>query len=382
MGVCLAFSGVGTKTLRRFCCLGGPEQSPRGDVPAPKGRTVETKPLYKGEDGMKKLISVFLMVVMALALVPGAFAAEAASVDKFTDVPADAWYRDELAYALYNGYISGTSDETFDSDALVDRGQFVTILGRMLQVDADNGTTWFTDVPETAFYAPCVGWAASKKYVDGTSSTTFAPEVSITFEQMGTILANYICNTGVVVVAALPPTTYKDAASIAGWAKGSMELMAKYSLLPTDAAGNVNPQKAVTCAEATVALVRLAKATGLGTEPPAAGEQTSTVDIFAEAAARAQSVHDELWASGRIKDGMSEKEKAIEYSKWMSINCSYASNDTAVSVYGQKSWVVDYAYGPLVLGYGECDGLSKAYKELLDTEGISCELKQSTSHMW
>ena len=120
----------------------------------------------------------------------------------------------------------------------------------------------------------------------------------------------------------------------------------------------------------------------MGTEPPAAGEQTSTVDIFAEAAARAQSVHDELWASGRIKDGMSEKEKAIEYSKWMSINCSYASNDTAVSVYGQKSWVVDYAYGPLVLGYGECDGLSKAYKELLDTEGISCELKQSTSHMW
>ena len=87
---------------------------------------------------MKKLISVFLTVVMALALVPGAFAAEAASVDKFTDVPADAWYRDELAYALYNGYISGTSDETFDSDALVDRGQFVTILGRMLQVDADN----------------------------------------------------------------------------------------------------------------------------------------------------------------------------------------------------------------------------------------------------
>ena len=66
---------------------------------------------------MKKLISVFLTVVMALALVPGAFAAEAASVDKFTDVPADAWYRDELAYALHNGYISGTSETTFAPDA-------------------------------------------------------------------------------------------------------------------------------------------------------------------------------------------------------------------------------------------------------------------------
>ena len=43
--VCLAFGGVGEKnTLRRFCCLGGPEQSPRGTgIPHPKGRTVETE---------------------------------------------------------------------------------------------------------------------------------------------------------------------------------------------------------------------------------------------------------------------------------------------------------------------------------------------------
>mgnify|MGYP002508370894 CR=1 FL=1 len=34
-------------------------------------------------------------------------------------VPADAWYRDELAYALHNGYISGTSETTFAPDALI-----------------------------------------------------------------------------------------------------------------------------------------------------------------------------------------------------------------------------------------------------------------------
>ena len=46
---------------------------------------------------MKKLISCVLALVLALSLVPSALAAEGASVDKFTDVPADAWYRDELA---------------------------------------------------------------------------------------------------------------------------------------------------------------------------------------------------------------------------------------------------------------------------------------------
>ena len=75
---------------------------------------------------MKKLISLMVAMVMCLSLVPSAFAAEAASVDKFTDVPADAWYRDELAYALHNGYISGTSETTFAPDALVTRGQCVT----------------------------------------------------------------------------------------------------------------------------------------------------------------------------------------------------------------------------------------------------------------
>ena len=335
---------------------------------------------------MKKLISCVLSLVLALSLVPSAFAAEGASVDKFTDVPADAWYRDELAYALHNGYISGTSETTFAPDALVTRGQFVTIMGRMLGANAGNGKTQFTDVPEKAFYAPYVGWAASKGYVNGTSATTFAPDANITFEQMGTIIANHLNKSGVVVVATLPPTTYKDASSIAGWAKGNMELMAKYNLLPTDAVGNVNPRNQVTRAEAAVSLVRLAQATGLGQTPPVNGNQSGTdwgkIDITGEATAMARKVHDELWASGAINSSMTQKEKAIEYFRWMCTNCQYKVGDAAESVYGYPRWVVDYAYGPLVLGIGECDGLSYAYMELLKTEGITCSCKADEVHMW
>ena len=64
------------------------------------------------------MLSLGLAMAMCLAMVPGALAAGDISVDpsKFTDVPEDAWYWDELDYALYNGYTTGTSDTTFSPD--------------------------------------------------------------------------------------------------------------------------------------------------------------------------------------------------------------------------------------------------------------------------
>ena len=142
---------------------------------------------------MKKLISGVLALVLAMSLVPSAFAAEGASVDKFTDVPADAWYRDELAYALHNGYISGTSETTFAPDALVTRGQFVTILGRMVNADVSQfKTTQFEDVNIMSWYGPYVEWARSTGIVNGISSKAFAPTNNITVEQMSVMVSNCI----------------------------------------------------------------------------------------------------------------------------------------------------------------------------------------------
>lgn len=217
---------------------------------------------------MKKFVSLILSLAVCISLVPTVFAVETVSADnKFADVPAGAWYLDDLNYALANGYISGTGDNTFSPEGNITRGQFVTILGRMLGVSTASGVTKFTDVAETSYYAPYVGWAAQNGYVNGTSDTTFAPDALITFEQMGTILANYISKTGVELTGYSASEAYKDTSSISQWAAANMEVMRQYGLIPTDASGNVRPQTPVNRAEGTVSLVRLAKATGLGEEP-------------------------------------------------------------------------------------------------------------------
>lgn len=238
---------------------------------------------------MKKFVSLILSLAICLALVPSAFAAETRDTPaKFTDVPADAWYWDELDYALANGYISGTSDTTFSPSANVTRGQFVTILGRMLGVDkSGSGVTQFKDVDPNSYYAPYVKWAADLGYVNGYSSVEFGPNNPITVEQMGCILANYVHRAAIVLqerdgydkipfpstfssVEELMDSFYKEAIyteyadsnSISTYAKISMGTMWKYDLIPVDAFGNINPQKYATRVDATVSLVRLARNAG------------------------------------------------------------------------------------------------------------------------
>lgn len=345
----------------------------------------------------KKLLSLALALVMCLSLMPSAFAAEGASVDKFTDVPADAWYRAELEYAVYNGYISGTSASTFSPSANLSRSQFVTILGRMLNVDTSLYTSSkFEDVDASSWYGPYVAWAADKGYVNGTSSTTFSPDSNLTTEQMGVVMSNYISKSGVVLTPSSTFTGYADAANISGWAKSGMDVMAQYDLLPVDGKGNVSPRKAATRAEAAVSLVRLAKAAGWGTAPTGNTHITSG-EYDAAADAKAQSIHDELWASGAIKSSMTEKEKAIVYFRWMCENTDYGCRsfenpdvdiDFREMDYTEYPWESYRACGPLLLGKGVCEGLSNAYYKLLATEGIQSYVKKETSpghrvgHAW
>lgn len=327
---------------------------------------------------MKKLISMVLAVCMVLTLMPCAFAAEAQSAaDKFTDVPSDAWYLKELDYAVYNGYISGTSATTFSPDGSLTRGQFVTILGRMLGVDTSKYTTTpFKDVDMKSWYGSYVEWARANGVVNGTSATTFAPNSNLTVEQMATIIANYINKNGLLLIWYTESGQYKDVSSTSGWAVANMEMMRMYGLLHTDANGNVNPRKDASRAEGAYTLVKFAKAIELGVEPVTAEKVLTDREADAKAKEAAQAIHDELWASGEITSSSSDKDKALAYWYWMCVNLTYRDSE----VYPKRHT----AYGALVEHYAVCDGFSYAYQMLLELEGIRCICipNKRYTHMW
>ena len=65
------------------------------------------------------------------------------------------------------------------------RGMFVTVLGRMENIDPTQAdASGFMDVPEDAYYAGYVGWAARSGIVVGVSDSVFEPERAISRQEI------------------------------------------------------------------------------------------------------------------------------------------------------------------------------------------------------
>ena len=105
----------------------------------------------------------------------------------FTDVPADAYYADAVAWAVELGVTTGTGATTFSPDKPCTRAQVVTFLwraaGKPEPTITDNP---FTDVPEDSYYITAVLWAVENGVTTGTSATTFSPDSPCTRAQVVT----------------------------------------------------------------------------------------------------------------------------------------------------------------------------------------------------
>ena len=100
----------------------------------------------------------------------------AASDLPFTDVPADAYYKDAVKWAVDEGITEGTSATTFNPNGICTRAQAVTFLWRTSGSPAPTVTSCpFTDVSKDAYYYKAVLWAVEKGITKGTSDTTFSP---------------------------------------------------------------------------------------------------------------------------------------------------------------------------------------------------------------
>ena len=106
----------------------------------------------------------------------------------FTDVKSGAYYEKAVAWAVENKVTTGTSATTFSPDATVTRGQSVTFLWKANNSPAAEGTSAFTDVAASAYYAPAVAWAVEKGVTSGMSATTFSPNSNCTRAQIVTFL--------------------------------------------------------------------------------------------------------------------------------------------------------------------------------------------------
>ena len=112
---------------------------------------------------------------------------EPKSTVSFADVPADSYYAKAVAWAVENGITLGTGDGTFSPNATCTRAQSVTFLYRALGT-APTTAIGFTDVAANAFYTDAVAWAVENGVTNGTTDSTFSPDNGCTRAQIVTFL--------------------------------------------------------------------------------------------------------------------------------------------------------------------------------------------------
>ena len=140
----------------------------------------------------------------------------------FSDVRIADWFYNDVKYVYEKGMMSGTAADVFAPNASTTRAKIVTILYRLEGSPAVTGTSAFVDVPAGQWYTDAVNWAAANQIVKGTSATTFAPNDSITREQMAAILYRYAQYKGYDVTKKADLSGYSDNGQVSAYAKDAL----------------------------------------------------------------------------------------------------------------------------------------------------------------
>ena len=108
----------------------------------------------------------------------------------FTDVPANAYYRKPVLWALERGITSGMTATEFGSDMFCTRGQIMVFLWRAKGCPEFSGTNPFTDVFPWDYYYSSVLWGVGAGITTGMAPNQFWPSATCTRGQIVTFLYN------------------------------------------------------------------------------------------------------------------------------------------------------------------------------------------------
>lgn len=143
----------------------------------------------------------------------------AASPGDFSDFPNN-WATNALSYAVSNGLLSGDSGKIRANDTLK-RAEMAAILNRLAGAVKGASLTGYTDVPATAWYYDDMAKAVQMGTFAGDGGM-LRPEAPITRQEVFAVLARFYCldqsNTDVL-------QQYADNSQIAPWAKGAVAAM-------------------------------------------------------------------------------------------------------------------------------------------------------------
>ncbi|MHA0856372.1 S-layer homology domain-containing protein [Paenibacillus sp. CMAA1364] len=172
----------------------------------------------------------------------------------FNDIE-NHWASSSINYVLNHKLFFGTSNSMFSPDHTLTRGMFVSILHRLAD-EAETASHDFKDVNEKAYYNDAVSWSSSIGVVKGMDAAHFAPEQSISREQLAQILYNYAKVMNLDTTFNNEKLNFSDANLLSSWATDAMNWSVSQNLLSGKSNHLLDPAGSATRAEAATIFQR------------------------------------------------------------------------------------------------------------------------------
>lgn len=109
---------------------------------------------------------------------------------QFSDVKEKDWFCDAVQYVFDRGIMSGLTSDSFGPDTYTSRAMVVTMLYRMEGQPETSGGN-FSDVDANKYYSNAVAWASTNGIITGFKDGTFRPNEAVTREQLAVMLYRY-----------------------------------------------------------------------------------------------------------------------------------------------------------------------------------------------
>lgn len=154
---------------------------------------------------------------------PGVVGAPVEKTDPFNDLEDVGWAKDSILNLYNKGIVSGKGYKTFAPNDDVKREEFVSMLVKMLGLEATGGVD-FADVAKEAWYKAAVDAAFENGIISGISETSFGSGMPVTREDCAVICKKVLERYG-AELSAQNTQVFADDEYIAEYAKEAVYQM-------------------------------------------------------------------------------------------------------------------------------------------------------------
>jgi uncharacterized lipoprotein YddW (UPF0748 family) len=166
------------------------------------------------------------------------------------------WAKDSINYLYEKNIIKGFKDNTFKPDLNIKRADFMLLLMRAFDIEADIKDN-FNDVKKDSYYYDYLAKAKTAGIIKGYNGN-FYPEKNITREDLSVLIYRIIDSNFVKINTTESKTSinFKDTDKISDYAKTPIIELAKLNIIE-GYNNNINPKNFATRAESAVIIKRI-----------------------------------------------------------------------------------------------------------------------------